>query len=296
MPLGINLCCVVKRMPEPERWAAWVSEDLGLRHVQLTFDLLDPWWPEPLRARLVERTVAAAAACGLVLHSAYVGLAHYVPSGLLDPDPDARAAALTWWRRAVDLTAALGARAVGGPLGTISTADDADPVARAERYRGLLDALEQIAAHVAAAGLDPVLIEPTPIAREVPSTIAQCRDLLGDLAARGVDAGLVLDTGHALYQPLYGPDAAIEPWVAQLAGGIHAVHLDNTDGLGDPHWGWPDPRGTVDVAALAATLDVAGLAHVPVLLEVYPRFEDDDDQVHALIRSSVEHCRPHFAT
>jgi hypothetical protein len=42
MPLGVNLCFAVKRMPEPERWAAFVREDLGLDRVQFTFDLLDP--------------------------------------------------------------------------------------------------------------------------------------------------------------------------------------------------------------------------------------------------------------
>ncbi|MGH3769319.1 MAG: hypothetical protein ACRDTX_29935, partial [Pseudonocardiaceae bacterium] len=71
--------------------------------------------------------------------------------------------------------------------------------------------------------------------------------------------------------------------------------LDNTDGRGDPHWGWPDPRGTFDVAGFANTLSAAGLGDIPVMLEVYPRFEDDDRQVRDLLISSVEHCRPHFA-
>lgn len=295
MPLGVNLCFAVKRMPEPPVWAAFVREDLGLADVQFTFDLLDPWWPAAERAALIQRVVAAARAQELTIHSAYVGLAHYVPSGLLDPDPDARRVALRWWRRAIEVTAALGARAVGGPLGTISVADFADPVARERRYRDLLDAVDLIFQQATSAGLRDVLIEPTPMAREFPATIDQCRRLLADLADRGIaGVGLTLDTGHALYQPLHGPSAGVRDWVEQLGSYIRLVHLDNTDGLGDPHWGWPDPRGAVDVAGFADTLRATGLGEVPVMLEVYPRFEDDDKQVRDLLISSVEHCRPHL--
>lgn len=296
MPLGVNLCFAVKRMPEPHAWAAFVREDLGLAHVQFTFDLLDPWWPEAERAVLIQRAVAAARGQELTIHSAYVGLAHYVPSGLLDPDPDARRVALRWWRRAIEVTAALGARAVGGPLGTISVADFGDPAAREERYRDLLDAVDLISRDATNAGLSDVLIEPTPIAREFPATIDQCQRLLADLADRGTGGvGLTLDTGHAVYQPLHGPGAGVPDWVEELGSHIRLVHLDNTDGLGDPHWGWPDSRGTFDVAGFADTVRTAGLGDVPVMLEVYPRFEDDDKQVRDLLISSVEHCRPHFA-
>lgn len=293
MPLGVNLCFAVKRLPEPEHWAAFVREDLGLDHVQFTFDLLDPWWPLDERAAMVARTVAAARRHGLTIDSAFVGLAHYVPSGLLDPDPDARSVALRWWHRAVDTAADLGARAVGGPLGTMSVTDASDPVRRRRRYEDLLDAVDAIAAHTERAGLAEFLIEPTPIGREIPATIAACHQLLGDLRRTGT-VGVTLDVGHAVYQPLHGTDAGTAEWVRELGGHIRCVHLDNADGHSDPHWGWPDQRGTVDVAAFARELTDAGLGEVPVMLEVYPRFEDDTDQVLALIAGSVEHCRPHF--
>ena len=295
MPLGVNLCFAVKRMPEPEAWATFVREDLGLAQVQFTFDLLDPWWPDPERAALITRTAAAARSQELTIHSAFVGLAHYVPSGLLDPDPDARRVALRWWRRAIEVTTALGASAVGGPVGTISVADFGDPAVRERRYADLLEAVEVISREATSAGLSEVLIEPTPIAREFPATINQCQRLLADLANRGAGrVGLTLDTGHALYQPLHGPDARVQDWVEELGAHIRLVHLDNTDGLADPHWGWPDPRGTVDVAGFADTLGAAGLGDIPVMLEIYPRFEDDDKQVRDLLISSIEHCRPYF--
>ncbi|WP_256804770.1 sugar phosphate isomerase/epimerase [Frankia sp. ACN10a] len=291
MNLGINLCFAVKRHLEPERWAEFVRSDLDLDMVQVTFDLLDPWWPERERDRVARRIADAAAAWDLTIHSAYVGLAHYVPAGLLDPDPQARAVALTWWRRACDVTALLGARAVGGPLGTLSVHDAADPDRRARRYAELLDSLVFVADHAAAAGLVEFLVEPTPVAREIPSTVEQAEQLMRDLAGHtAVPVGLTLDIGHTYYQPLYGPDCSPRDWIRPLNSAIRLVHLDNTDGLGDPHWGWPHPLGGVNVADIGADLRDFGLGDVPVVLEVYPRFEDDDDQVRRTIASSVAHC------
>ena len=297
MPLGVNLCFAVKRMPEPQRWAAFVREDLGLDRVQFTFDLLDPWWPTELRTRLARRVRAAAAAQELIIDSCFVGLAHYVPSGLLDPDADARAAALTWWRRAIDLTAELGAPAVGGPMGTISEADAADATVRAARLQELTEHLEHLARRATDVGVRELLVEPTPILREYPAHIDDCQYLLNDLRDRGIgNVGITLDTGHALFRPLHGLDAGIESWILGLGPRIRQIHLDNTDGQGDPHWGWPHRQGTFDVGALARCLAENNLADVAVILEIYPRFEDPSTHVLKLIISSVEHCRAYFHT
>lgn len=295
MHLGVNLCFAVKRMPEPERWAAFVRNDLGLDRVQFTFDLLDPWWPDEQRARLARRVREAAAAHDLIIDSCFVGLAHYVPSGLLDADADARAAAVIWWERAIALTAELGAPVVGGPMGTISEADAADPDSRAERQDELVDHLERLARRAAENGLHELLVEPTPIPREYPAHVDDCRAVLTALDGRGIDnVGLTLDTGHALFQRLHGVDAGMEGWIRDLGSRIRQIHLDNTDGHGDPHWGWPHPQGTFDVGALASCLAANGLADISVILEVYPRFEDDSSEVLQLIASSVEHCRTHL--
>ena len=93
LPLGVNLSFAVKRWPEPEVWAAFVREELGVELVQFSFDLLDPWWPEELSRPLARRVRDAAKAEGLTLHSAFVGLAAYTYNGLLHPEAEGRRAA-----------------------------------------------------------------------------------------------------------------------------------------------------------------------------------------------------------
>uniref|UniRef100_UPI003F491E3F sugar phosphate isomerase/epimerase family protein n=1 Tax=Nonomuraea sp. CA-252377 TaxID=3240003 RepID=UPI003F491E3F len=296
MNLGINLCFAVKRLLEPQEWAAFVRAELGLTNVQITFDLLEPWWPEPERGRIIARIRQAATEHGLHLHSACVGLAHYLPGGLLDPDPDARALARTWWRRAIDVAAELGVSAVGGPLGSISVHDAAHGHAE-QRWQDLIDAVAGLCRHARAAGLAQFLIEPTPINREVPSTLEHCHRLMDDLARAGAgNAAILLDIGHTVYEPLYGPQAAFQPWIGDLAPHLGLIHLDNTDRHGDPHWGWPHPAGTIDVSEVWESLRTAGLADLPVMLEVFPRFEDDDETVHRHLLDTVTHCRAAVST
>ena len=217
MDLGINLCFAIKRWPEPERWATIVADDLGLASVQFTMDLIDPWWPAAVRSAAAKRARAAAASRGIAIHSVQIGLAGYTYNGLLHPDADVRALGRDWWRRSIDLAAELGAGAAGGPLGALSAADAASPARRTALRAALVEDVHALAAHADAAGLDCLLVEPTPLPREIPSTVAETQALLADCAGTAVPLRLVLDVGHMLYRPLYGDDVALDDWLRPLA-------------------------------------------------------------------------------
>lgn len=70
MNFGINLSFAVKRWVEPEVWSELVCERLDLDLVQLTYDLLDPWWPESTRKSLTEDVRSAAQNWGIRIDSA----------------------------------------------------------------------------------------------------------------------------------------------------------------------------------------------------------------------------------
>jgi sugar phosphate isomerase/epimerase len=292
MNLGINVCFAVKRLPEPEAWAEFVRADLGLDTVQFTFDLLDPWWPEAQRRALIRRVRIATDACGVAIGSASVGAAHYVPAGLLDPDPSARAIARRWWRRACDVAGELGATTVAGPLGTLSVRDAADPAARAERYRELLDSIAAITGYAVTAGVREFLIEPTPLTRGIPSTITECRRLLAGLRGRcPIPVGFTLDIGHAVFEPLPGSLAVAESWIDSLGTSIRMLHVSNRDRLGNQHWGWPQAQWHADLDPVVAGIRAAGLDDIPAILEVHPRCDGDDVTVMRELTASVAYCR-----
>ncbi|CAA9578942.1 MAG: hypothetical protein AVDCRST_MAG33-3383 [uncultured Thermomicrobiales bacterium] len=290
--LGINLGFAGKRWPEPEAWCRIVREQLGLRQVQFSFDLLDPSWPRALRRTRANDVRTAAAAWDIEIHSAFVGLANYTYNGLLDPDQATRHWWRQWWLNAVEVAADIGAKAVGGPLGGMSVADASDPGRRERLTDDLVESVVEIARVTKAAGLRELLIEPTPLRREIPHTPERAGELLARLDGHdGVPVRYLIDLGHALYRPLYADAARLDPWLAGLGDRVGAFHLQNTDTLSDSHWGWPDARGTIDLAANLGEIRAAGHAATPLILEVFYPFEADDDAVLASLASSVAHCR-----
>jgi sugar phosphate isomerase/epimerase len=292
MNFGINLSFAIKRWVEPEVWAELVSRQLRLRLVQFTYDLLDPWWPAASRNAMAARVRCATADWGLEIESVFSGLANYCFDGLLHPEAEGRSASLEWWKRAFDVAAAVGAKASGGPLGGMSVRDAADPARRSQRYRDLLDAVEELTVAAKQAGLERLQVECTPLAREIPYTVEQSRKFLSDLEGRcAVPVKLLVDIGHALYQPLYGPNARMPEWLQGLGRSIGAFHLQNTDFQSDSHWGWPDERGLFDLATFAREVNVAGLDEVPAFLEIIYPFEMADELVLNSITRSVQHCR-----
>jgi len=296
MNFGVNLSFAIKRWPEPQSWARLVRETLGLDLVQFTYDLLDPWWPVSVRDSMTAEIRKAAQDWGVRIESAFSGLANYCFDGLLHPSAAGRQASFEWWKRAFDVAAEVGAKASGGPLGGMSVADASDPKRREERYRGLLDAVAELSEAARAAGLERLQVECTPLAREIPYTVEQSRKFLADIEGRcAVSVKLLVDIGHALYQPLYGPQANMPAWLNGLGRGIGAFHLQNTDFQSDSHWGWPDRRGLFDVAAFARQVRAAELDDVPAFLEIIYPFELADEAVLANITSSVMHCRREYS-
>jgi sugar phosphate isomerase/epimerase len=291
MDVGLNLCFTIKRWPEPEEWARIVADELGVTGVQFTMDLIDPWWPETDRAAMAARVREAAGQRGIAIHSVQIGLAGYTYNGLLHPDETARRIAEDWWRRSIDLAAELGAGAAGGPIGALSVADAGSSGRRAALYSEVVDRLGSLADHAARAGLEALLVEPTPLPREIPSTIGEAKALTADTSGGAVPLRFVLDVGHALYRPLYGEDASLVPWLSELRDHIGVLHLQNHDYRADAHWGWPDARGTYDPAGFFREVRDAGLDDVPVFIEVFSPFEQADDEIVPLIRSSLAACR-----
>jgi sugar phosphate isomerase/epimerase len=284
MEFGINLSFAVKRWVEPEAWARIVAEDMNLDLVQFSFDLLDPWWDESLGTPLAKRVKQAANDHNLTIHSAFVGLAAYTYNALLHPVDEARQAGIRWFERAIERAAEMGAPAVGGPVGAVS----ADTKDMTPHYDRLLDTLGHLCEHAKRCGLESYHIEPTPLAREIPWTIAQAHKLMDDLAGSAVPVKYTVDLGHALYEPLYGDEAAFEPWL-ELTNHIGLVHLQQTDGQSDSHWGFTR-EGIVDPAHVAQQMQQAGV-NVPLILEVFYPFELADQAVYDDITQSVSYCQ-----
>jgi len=294
--LGINTCFAVKRWPEPERWAAIVADELGLRMVQHSLDLVDLDADAPVHEQ-ADAVDAACAARGIAVHSTFTGLGAYERNLLLDPDPVQRRRALHWFRRAVDFTAAAGGRAAGGHIGAFSVADWHDDARRPQLWEGLRSDLGALAGYAGERGLDAFLFE-NMAARREPSTIADAEALLAPAGEGRAAVALCLDVGHQCVVGTRGDDRDPYAWLRRLGARSPVIHLQQSDAEADHHWPFTAERnaqGRIDAGRVLDALDASGARQVALVLEIIPSFEQDDDVVLAELVESADHWRAALA-
>jgi len=294
--LGINTCFAVKRWPEPERWAAIVADELGLGMVQHSLDLVDLDADAPFREQ-AEAVAAACGARGIAVHSTFTGLGAYGRNLLLDPDPVQRERASAWFRRAVDFTAAAGARAAGGHVGAFSVADWRDDARREQLWDGLRSDLAELAAYAGERGLEAFLFE-NMAARREPSTIAEAEALLAPAGEGRAAVALCLDVGHQCVVGTSGDDRNPYAWLERLGARSPVIHLQQSDADADHHWPFTAARnaqGRIDAGRVLDALEASGAREAALVLEVIPSFEQDDDLVLAELIESAEHWRAALA-
>lgn len=291
--LGINTCFAVKRWPEPDVWAHLVREELSLDLVQHTLDLVDLGAPPDELAGSVDAVRNACERHGVVLHSTFTGLAAYSSNLLLSPREHARRDALAWYRRVIDLTARLGARATGGHVGAYSVSDFRDEGRRQALGAELVAELGELARYARRAGLEYLMVENLAASRE-PSTMEDIGRLLRDGDATHVPIRLCLDVGHQCVPGTSGEDRDPYAWLRRMSAVAPVVQLQQTDADADHHWPFTattNRLGRIDARKVLDAISASGAAAVALILEVIPPFEADDDTVLADLRASVDYWR-----
>ncbi len=163
MKLGMNLSFAVKRWLEPVQLANMIKNDFGLEHVQFTWDLIDPWWPEDLRSEMIRQYREAFEDAGVEIDATFGGLASYSYAHLLAPARAQRETAFLFFKRAIDLTVEMGAKVMGTPVGGMTYDDARNPEKRRELYETMLEYLRKLAAYGKEKGLEEIHIEATPL-------------------------------------------------------------------------------------------------------------------------------------
>ncbi len=279
MKLGVNLSFAIKRWIEPAALAAVVADDLGVTWVQYTWDLVDPWWPAPTRDQLARAQAEALRRAGCVVESTFGGLASYTYNHFLSPDEDLRRLGHEHLKRAIDMTAAMEVPAAGMPFGSYSAADALDPVRREDLLKIAEEMWVDLAEHARAQGLAELLIEPVPVGTEFPARAVDAARLMTDLDGRtAVPVRLVVDWGHALYEPLFGAEADMDLWARTCGPWIRAHHIQQTDGQLDRHWSFTR-EGVVTPERLRDHWDRWGLTDQTYFAEIIYPFETPDEVV-----------------
>lgn len=288
MKLGLNLSFAVKRWMKPEQLAVMCKKDFGVDNVQLTWDLIDPWWPEELRDKIVLSYKEAFEKEGVSIDATFGGVASYSYAQFLAPTKEQREAAFLFFKRAVDMTVQMGAKVLGTPVGGMNYDDARDPRRREELYEEMLEYLRKLAAYGKEKGLEEIHIEATPLITEFPHSPEASVKMMEDLKGTAIPVKLLIDWGHALFSPLLKEEADIELWFQKCAPYIGSIHLQQTDGLWDRHWDFTK-EGIVTPELIKRATHSAGLDDIPQYLEVVSIFEDDDDAVYEGMKKTMDY-------
>lgn len=289
MKLGLNLSFAVKRWIEPERLAKLIKDDFGVDHIQFTWDLIDPWWPEEQRKIMAQEYKTAFEKAGVTVDATFGGLASYSYAHLLAPSEIQREIAFSFFKRAIDLTIELGAEVMGTPVGGMSYDDARNPERREELYKEMLQYIRKLAEYGKTRGLKEIHIEATPLITEFPHSPQVSIQMMKDLEGTEIPVKLLIDWGHALYKPLLKEEADINLWFQKCAPYIGSIHLQQTDGLLDRHWDFTHKDGIITPELIKDAVKKANLENITQYLEVVTIFEEDDDKVYEGMKKTMDY-------
>ena len=289
MKLGLNLSFAVKRWMDPVKLAKMIKEDFGVDHVQFTWDLIDPWWPQEQRDVMVYQYKDAFADAGVAIDATFGGLASYSYAQLLAPTKLQRDIAFTFFKRAIDMTVNMGAKVMGTPVGGMDYNDARDPKKREEIYQDMIQYLRKLAEYGKVKGLKEIHIEATPLITEFPHSPEVSVQMMKDTEGTDIPIKLLVDWGHALYKPLPKEEADIELWFRKCAPYIGSIHLQQTDGQWDRHWDFTHEGGIITPELIKKATTGAGLDDITQYLEVITIFEEDDDVVYEGMKKTMDY-------
>jgi sugar phosphate isomerase/epimerase len=286
MKIGLNLSFAVKRWLTPGFLASMIRNDFRTEHVQFTWDLVDPWWPARQRDTIARSWSLALRQEGLHLGGTFGGLASYTYPQLLAPTAEHRRLSLQFFKRAVDMTSAMEAECIGTPLGGMSHEDAEDERRRKAIYNRVLDLVRELASYAKHAGLKKILVEPTPLSTEFPCDPQGSLQLMRDLEGTAVPVRLLVDWGHALFEPLLKEQADMGIWLATCLPYIDCFHLQQTDGQLDRHWGFTRP-GKLSASLIRQTVEGYHAGDRIQYVELIYPFEETDEYVYQDVRETM---------
>lgn len=292
MRLAINTSFATRRWPRAADWTALVRDDLALDTVQVSTDVIDPTGPRALVSALARDAVRWCERRGIQILSLFGGMIGYLHPLLLTDDAAQREDGVAVWRCGIQVAGSLGARFYGSYLGQLGPEGSRDPGVRQARIAWAEARLGEMASLARRSGLEALLVEPTPVVREFPGTIADTLDFLDRVNSFGpqVPIRLNIDVGHACRPGGSAEDRDLYAWIRRVGAQSPIVHLQQTDGRYDRHWPFSPPYrecGIVDPERVRAEIDAVDPG-VWGCLEIMHPPEEPDANVLADIATSVE--------
>ncbi len=299
--LSVNTNPLVNRFAEPEDFIAVLADEIGIGHIQLVHEFINPSWQAPTVKRLTDRMAKACAARGAKITSVMTG-----PYGRLNhfahPDVEVRDYYVAWFKVMADIAADLGATAIGTQFGILTYRDYDDPARREGLMRIALNCWRDVAEHAKARGLSYLFWEPMSVGRELGHTLKDCQVLQDwiDAAQLAIPLKPMIDIDHGDVTSLDPADVDPYAWAKGFAAQSPIIHIKQSTMNKGGHWPFTaqyNKDGRITPAKLIAAVREGGGSDNELCLELaFREREPTDRSVVAALRDSVAYWAPYTKT
>ena len=299
--LSVNTNPFVNRYAEPEDLIGTLSDDVGIGHIQLVHEFINPSWQAKTVKRLTDRMAKACAAKRAKITSMMTG-----PYGRLNhfthPDSDVRDYYVAWFKGLANIAADLGCPAIGTQYGILTYRDYDDPVRRNELMKIGFDCWSDVAAHAKSRGLAYVFWEPMSVGRENGHTIKACQELQDwiDGAKLPLPFKPMVDIDHGDVTSPNPDDANPYAWAKSFATQSSIIHIKQSTMNKGGHWPFTaqyNRDGRITPEELLGAVRAGGGGGNEFCLELaFREREPTDRDVVAAVRESVAFWAPYTNT
>jgi D-erythrulose 1-phosphate 3-epimerase len=299
--LSVNTNPLVNRFAEPEEFVNVLAGEVGIGHIQLVHEFVNPSWDKSTITRLTARMAKALASNKAKITSAMTG-----PYGRLNhfghPDPEVRRYYVEWFKTFADIASDLGCPAIGTQFAILTYRDHDD----ADRRRAILDSAlncwREVAEHAKARGLTYLFWEPMSVGRELGHTLQATQDLqdwinVGDLPIPLVP---MVDIDHGDVSSFNPRDTDPYAWAKDFAMQSPIIHIKQSSMNKGGHWPFTaqyNADGKITPEKLMAAIHAGGGTSNELCLELaFREREPADRNVISALRESVAYWAPHAKT
>jgi D-erythrulose 1-phosphate 3-epimerase len=299
--LSVNTNPLVNRFAEPEEFVSVLADEIGIGHIQLVHEFINPSWEPSTLARLTARMSKALAMKNAKITSAMTG-----PYGRLNhfghPDQEVREYYVKWFKTYAEIAADLDCPAIGTQFAILTYRDMDDP----QRYKAImeiaLDCWREVAEHAKARGLSYLFWEPMSVARELGHTLHATQDLQDWINASGLALPLVpmVDIDHGDVTSSNPRDIDPYAWAKDFATQSPIIHIKQSTMNKGGHWPFTaayNTNGRITPEELLKAVRVGGGSDNELCLELaFREREPTDRSVVAALKESVAYWAPYTKT
>ncbi len=293
--LGINNAFAVKKWIETEEWMRLIVDEIGLKNIQFSYDMLYPSLSEADCDTICDEICHCVKKYDAKISSTFTGLMAYMQNMLVHPSPVLRKAAIDYYKDAILISSTLGAPCTGGHLLSFSIKDYADKKRREYLMESFFESMVYLSGVAKENGLQSLVWEYMPSLYEPPHTVDECLRFMEQVNKYShLPIRICFDLGHTTSFDIAQDDKDRDIYyvLEKIMPYVNMLHLQQCDGIQDRYWPFTEEYnkiGVIDPKKIYKIINSSANEKIDLYLEFYHGGEIGPDTIVHDYKASTEY-------